>query len=364
MERQSPLTQNVVPEPQAKRKTLAERAGEPLNPLRSHMPQPAKVSLAKSVDTLARPASNTGTLSMNGYRSTSNTSTTSTASGGSVRPASRLNGSRVVGGRPPSVADSRSGMEEVEPDAGLMGKRKGTPILSFQPLNGIALRKTRAQSDLRSQPSADMSSRSQHSGFYMRNSSSNGGGNGNTGHNLQRSSQEDATHGPQSRSSSLVNAFAELSLTPRHCKTSGPKSSTKHRPSLSPVKETTSPSKIPKFSCTPSLRHTQSSQALFSTPSPLKQKSSVNGLRTPTTSTARRGTAKDDIPVFLTKEKLTPLPAWDTKGRLEDMEQLYSQLRSQFASAADSKSALEETLSLYKSQGRLFSSRFCATLEY
>jgi kinesin family protein C1 len=74
-------------------------------------------------------------------------------------------------------------------------------------------------------------------------------------------------------------------------------------------------------------------------------------LRTPTTSTARRGAVKDELPVFLTKEKLTALPAWDTKGRLEDMEQMYIQLRSQFASAADSKSALEETLSLYKSQG-------------
>ena len=325
------------------------------------MPQPAKVSLARSTDTLARPPSNMGALSMNGYRSTSNTSTTSTTSGGGVRPASRLNGSRVVGGRPPSVADSRNGMEEMESEAGLMGKRKGTPILSFLPVNGIALRKTRAQQNLRSQPSADISSRSQHSGSYMRNSSPNGGGNGDAGHHLQCSSQQDATSGPQSRSSSLVNAFAGLSLTPKHRKTSGPKSSIKHRPSLSPVKETTSPSKIPKFSCTPSLRHTQSSQALFSTPSPLKQKSSVNGLRIPTTSTARRGIAKDDIPVFLTKEKLTPLPAWDTKGRLEDMEQLYSQLRSQFASAADSKSALEETLSLYKSQGIVFSLRVYMT---
>jgi kinesin family member C1 len=65
----------------------------------------------------------------------------------------------------------------------------------------------------------------------------------------------------------------------------------------------------------------------------------------------RRGGSKDEIPVFLTKEKLTALPAWDTKGRLEDMEQMYLHLRSQFASAADSKSTLEETLSLYKSQG-------------
>lgn len=42
--------------------------------------------------------------------------------------------------------------------------------------------------------------------------------------------------------------------------------------------------------------------------------------------------------------------AWDTRGRLEDMEQMYAQLQSQFASAADSKLAIEESLSLYKSR--------------
>lgn len=321
------------------------------------MPQPAKPTFAKSTDTFTRPGSNMGSLPVTGYRSTSNTSTTSSTSVSSARPGSRLNGSRLGGGRPPSVADSRNGVEESEPEAGVMGKRKGTPILSFQHLSGIALRKTRAQGNLRSQPSADKSVRSQHSGASVRSSSPKDGSSESFGGDIQASakppntSQQDASNGQPSRSSSLVNAFAELSLTPKQRKTSGPKSSTKHRPSLSPVKEVISPSKIPKFSCTPSLCHTQSSQALFSTPSPLKQKGSVNGLRTPNTSTARRGGLKDEIPVFLTKEKLTALPAWDTKGRLEDMEEMYIQLRSQFASAADSKSALEETLSLYKSQG-------------
>jgi kinesin family protein C1 len=241
-----------------------------------------------------------------------------------------------------------------------MGKRKGTSILSFQPLNGISLRKTRTQQDLGSHPSADIRTRSQHSGSYMPKPSADGGGHGCSAHEVHRStvssstpSQKDAANGQQSRTSSLVNAFAELSLTPKQRKTSGPKSSTKHHPSLSPVKEAKSPSKIPKFSCTPTIRHPQSSQALFSTPSLLKQRGSVTGLRTPTTSAARRGASKDDLPVFLTKEKLTALPAWDTKGRLEDMEQMYIQLRSQFASAADSKSTLEETLSLYKSQGTM-----------
>ncbi|KAF2225135.1 kinesin-like protein [Elsinoe ampelina] len=42
--------------------------------------------------------------------------------------------------------------------------------------------------------------------------------------------------------------------------------------------------------------------------------------------------------------------AWDTKGRLEDMESLYAQLKSQFQSAAFEKNGLEESLTLYKTR--------------
>ena len=325
------------------------------------MPQPGKPSLTKSTDSFARPRSaNMGAFPVTGYRSTSNTSTASTTSNGSMRVGSRVNGSRFGIGRPPSAADSRNGaVEETEPE---MGKRKGTPILSFQPLSGIALRKTRTQQNLRSQTSADKGARSQHSGSTVRSASSASSSSEKSGREIHASavqpsisSQQDASHGQQPRTSSLINAFADLSLTPKHRKTSGPKSTTKHHPSLSPVKEFKSPSKIPKFSCTPSLRHTQSSQALFSTPSPLKHEGAVTGLRTPNTSAVRRGGSKDEVPTFLTKEKLTAFPAWDTKGRLEDMEQMYLNLRSDFisqtSSAADSNRALEETLALYKSQG-------------
>ncbi|KAI7687914.1 hypothetical protein KC353_g20021, partial [Hortaea werneckii] len=42
--------------------------------------------------------------------------------------------------------------------------------------------------------------------------------------------------------------------------------------------------------------------------------------------------------------------AWDTKGRLEDMEKLYENLKTQLSGAADSKTAIEESLSLYKAR--------------
>ncbi|KAJ9618255.1 kinesin-like nuclear fusion protein [Taxawa tesnikishii (nom. ined.)] len=47
---------------------------------------------------------------------------------------------------------------------------------------------------------------------------------------------------------------------------------------------------------------------------------------------------------------LTKRKAWDTKGRLEDMELLYSQLKSQMEGATTEKSGLEETLTLYKTR--------------
>ncbi|KAF2864234.1 kinesin-domain-containing protein [Piedraia hortae CBS 480.64] len=65
--------------------------------------------------------------------------------------------------------------------------------------------------------------------------------------------------------------------------------------------------------------------------------------RTPHTS--RR--VPKSTPVFLTKEALTPIPAWDTKGRLQDMELMYVQLRNQFEG---SKSTLEESIHIHKQQ--------------
>lgn len=253
-----------------------------------------------------------------------------------------------------------------EAESGVMGKRKGTPIISLAPDNNdkITIRKTRTHGDLRQHYQSD-GSRLQHSG-----SSYNGYGSREGSMSEQNTASrgssltldQRSTTDQSSRTISLSTAFAELSLTPR--KPSG----IRHRPSLERIKEEISPSKIPKYACTPTLRHAQSAQTLR-TPSPTKQKPSRNGLNTPMTS-ARRKKDPLPLPVFLTKEKLTSVPAWDTKGRLEDMvstdqrmfevfpahtvqENLYAMLRSQFSSAADSKNALEESLSVYKTRGLL-----------
>ncbi|KAK5128032.1 hypothetical protein LTR85_005149 [Meristemomyces frigidus] len=332
-----------LPEPTPKRKTLAERAGEPHNPLRSHLPS-TKPSISRSDSNTAQVGTRVASNVTNGYRNASIASTASFAS--SMRPPGRPNAPRHA--RMPSAPEPTTATEEdEEAEAGVMGKRKGTSA-TFS--NTLALRKTRTHGDLRHpQQAADMSTRSQHSGPYIRVRSDGSGSSTSEQSSRQvsdtsstSSTQQDASAGQPSRNISLTTAFAGLSITPR--KLSGPK----HRPSLEGIKEEASPSKIPKFSCTPTLRHAQSQQILR-TPSPLKHKSSVNGLYTPRTSAKRR----DEMPVFLTKDKLTPTPsftAWDTKGRLEDMESLYAHLRTQFAAAADSKVAIEESLSLYKTR--------------
>ncbi|CAD0018895.1 unnamed protein product [Aureobasidium pullulans] len=53
---------------------------------------------------------------------------------------------------------------------------------------------------------------------------------------------------------------------------------------------------------------------------------------------------------YLNRNSNTPAPAWDTKGRLEDMETLYSQLKTQLDSAATEKTGMEEGISIYKAR--------------
>lgn len=339
----------AVPEPTPKRKTLIERAGEPHNPLRSHIPS-TKPTISRSDSNTAQVGARAASGISNGYRHPSTASTASSAS--SMRPPSRPNATRHA--RMPSAPEPTMTIEDedaTEAEAGVMGKRKGTSAMFS---NTLALRKTRTHGDLRhTQQPASMGTRSQHSGSYIRVCSD--GSESSVSEKSSRhvsdtssassSALQDAVAGQPSRNISLTTAFAGLSITPRNI------SAPKHRPSLERIKEEASPSKIPKFSCTPTplLRHTQSQQVLR-TPSPLKHKSSVNGLYTPRT-TARR---RDEIPVFLTKDKLTPTPsftAWDTKGRLEDMESLYAHLRGEFAAAADSRVAIEESLGLWKTRG-------------
>lgn len=353
-------------EPPTKRKTLVDRAGEVPNPPRSGIPN--KPSFSSTVGFGSRPTS----IYQQSNRSTANVSTTSSI--GSIRPSSsrQANAFRQTAptaNRPPSAANVPlpENDQESDGDSVTSGNRKGTPILSFNPLKSISIRKTRTkahntqgdnrqlpqQSQLQSQYRDAVDARSQHSGSYADSSdgasitSSRVTSTSSTSSAPPLHPRHDSNQGgpvgarQTSRDVSLIAAFEGLSLTPPR------NSSARHRPSLERINEepSRSPSKIPKFSCQSSLRHTQSAQNLR-TPSPMKKKTSLLGLRTPQTSVKHTG-----VPQFLTKEALTPVDtAWDVTGRLGDMESKWEQMQAQFQSAAGMQSAAEEKIALYKSQ--------------
>ncbi|USW51951.1 Putative spindle pole body-associated Vik1/Cik1, microtubule binding protein [Septoria linicola] len=344
-----------LPEPPMKRKTLAERAGEPSGSLRT------KPSISNGFGT--RPT----TSGSNAYRTPSNmSSATGSLRGG--RPPSRQANGFGLGSRtnstystssraPPSQYD-----EEEDGDTGLSGSRKGTPILSFN--STLHLRKTRTHDDLRkhTQQQHDpqfqsAQAKSQHYGQHYPSihDDSSDGSSVTTSRNSSASSmsappqhEQNTRGGPvgasqPSREVSLSTAFADLSLTPK------PRTSSRHRPSLEPVKEERSPTKIPKsarVANTP-LRHTQSAQQLRS-PSPKKHNISIAGLRTPISVVKAR--RREAMPVFLTKEKLTPVKAWDTNGRLDDMERMFQKLKGEIDTANGAKDSIETSLEVFKAR--------------
>lgn len=350
----------TAPEPPTKRKTLVDRAGEPPNVSRTGIPN--KPSYGSTAGFGIRP---TSSIYQQSNRSNANVSVSgSIGSIGSVRPGSsssrQMHGFRQTApSRPPSAANVPLPEYDQESDGetGVSGTRKGTHIMSFNPLKNIHIRKTRTttgdnrQSPAKSQPQsqhrAASDARSQHSGSYSDSDIASKASSRVTSASSTSSAppparQDTKQGGPvgarqTSRNVSLITAFEGLSLTPPRI------TSVRHRPSLERINEEPSPSKIPKFSCQSSLRPAQSSQDLR-TPSPIKKKASLNGLRTPHTST------KHSKPVFLTKDALTPVTAWDVKGRLGDMEKQWEQLQAQMQSAADSKDAIEERIAMYKSQ--------------
>lgn len=106
---------SAVPEPQTKRKTLAERAGEPINP-----PRPTSSSKLFSSQSVSRlPNTYNG-----GHRPFSMSSAGSFAGGG--RPSSRQNGLQTAASKQNIEYSVEEGGEEVT-DMGASGKRKGTP---------------------------------------------------------------------------------------------------------------------------------------------------------------------------------------------------------------------------------------------
>lgn len=255
----------TVPEPAPKRKTLAERAAEPIRS--NGVPRPVNGLARAGASAATRHSSRT--MPSSSRQPSFASRPTSVAS--SYRPASALAQSRsrsaLPSMRPPPVTqdyddDDESGGEQ----SAMATKRKGMNFPSLHlPLNlkniNITPRRQRTLSPLRNM--------------------------------------------------SLSSAFHTLSL----------KSNISGAEEGSPFLSSQEEPQCPKTPCY--------------LPKPVP--------KTPTQSTPARTT-------YLTRDSNLLAPAWDTKGRLEDMEVLYSQLKSQLDSASKENHGMEDSIDIYKTR--------------
>lgn len=140
------------------------------------------------------------------------------------------------------------------------------------------------------------------------------------------------------RNISLSTAFRSLSLSSNNSEARSASFSSSQEEPLCPK----TPSQIPKLKPVPK------------TPRPPERGLQI--FKTPHTKYTIHNASPGKI-TYLNRNSNTPAPAWDTKGRLEDMESLYSQLKSQLDSAATEKTGMEEGLAVYKTR-----SMFCILL--
>jgi kinesin family protein C1 len=65
-------------------------------------------------------------------------------------------------------------------------------------------------------------------------------------------------------------------------------------------------------------------------------------------------------PSYLTKDSNIPaFTAWDVRGRLEDMEAMYSELKDKFSGTNIERNGLEEAVGLFKARSKSFSVPYC-----
>ncbi|KAI9762978.1 MAG: kinesin-like nuclear fusion protein [Chaenotheca gracillima] len=297
-------------EPAAKRQTLAERAGEAsrMNPPSTsrHAGPPIKATSLAATRTSSLASSTSSRNFSNSTRTTSGSSFSSSTGYGSrppsamkQRPQTAMDRSRsgsassktlVPASRPASSLDEQSATD----DASAIGKRKGMAPFSSSKFPIASAPRSNTMSSLKSRaargrlPAAWMDSIAEPAGLVATDP-------------VRDLSLDSSMHGlslSSSRSSQNTDT-TPASTTPSHIP----------QPKLRPVAAASfnvTPSKSPKRSSSP-------------------QKAP-----------------------FLTRE--SNLLAWDTKGRLEDMEHLYSELRGKMDGSMKERDGLEETVEVYKAR--------------
>jgi kinesin family protein C1 len=74
-------------------------------------------------------------------------------------------------------------------------------------------------------------------------------------------------------------------------------------------------------------------------------------IATPATTPCKTPKTSPQKPIYLTKDSNTPaFIAWDVRGRLEDMEAMYSVLRDTLNGTSLERNGLEEAVALYKAR--------------
>ncbi|KAI9787906.1 MAG: kinesin-like nuclear fusion protein [Candelina submexicana] len=308
-------------EPISKRKTLVERAGETPRSNIAAPPSSRPINSSVKATTLAGTRNpsfassvSSRTPSMS-FRNVSGSSFSGSVGCGSRPPSAQshyrsqtaMGYNRSISQASVPAARSASSLDSVsvESEKPALGNRKGTPPISvstYQHSSKLYSSKLRVSHDNQMNYKSDWSS-SVATSIAVR---------------------------PQSLAA--VRSLRDVSLsTAMKGLTIRPGSS----PSEEGLKAPITPSQIPR-SVTPFIQHT-----------------------TPSKTPKRPVSPKKSAP-FLTRDSNTQGIAWDTRGRLEDMESLYAELKDKMNGTTNERNGLEEAVGVYKA--RLLEHQFQAEL--
>ncbi|KAI9823787.1 MAG: hypothetical protein M1819_001134, partial [Sarea resinae] len=308
---------SALPEPAPKRKTLAERAGE-ISKAGLAAPSSARpINSAVKATTLAgvRNASLSSSVSSRTPSASSRNvsgSSFATSIGPGSRPPSIPEASRpqtsmgygrssVQAAAPAPASRPASSLDDITAgsERPKVGKRKGMPALSISTFqNSPALQRNR--------PMGSYDNRLN----YISNWSSSC---------AARTCQTPPSIGSH-RDFSIPSAMAGLTLD-------------KRRPAIDRNETVKTPSKIPKLKPIP----------------PPTDSSSIHLPQTPSKSLKLKRSKSPMKMPFMTPDSNLQA-AWDTKGRLEDIEYLYTELKEKMSGTANERDVLEETVGLYRTR--------------
>jgi kinesin family protein C1 len=341
-------------EPEPKRKTLAERAGEP----RSIAAPPTSRPAVKGTSLVGAARNNSFSSSVSSNKRMPSVSSRSTSNGSfssSVGPGSRPKS--AYGSRPPtSMAFAQS--TTTRPTS-MVAPRPATAVENHSSDEDLpAQGKRQGMLPLPSLPSSFQSSQ---------------------GYSTLQSRKLRAPKSMQSlKSLRSVNNMRDVSvstaLSMLRIDEEQPSPWKEHQAISSTIPPTSSSSSCHKPSISTGLRNlridsAESALVLFQAPGDSlvapKTPSQIPVLSKPETHPATPATPSKNPKIspqkalYLTKDSNIPaFTAWDVRGRLEDMEAMYSELKDKFSGTNMERNGLEEAVALFKGRSKLYSPLF------